>query len=95
MGFLIDFGKVCEISRPKANKYKEVYKHIAPEVLKGFPVTPATDIYSLGRVLKAIAKKTNSTILFQLGTAATDLNPKQRPSLLKILTSLKAQNIHN
>ena len=94
-GFLIDFGKVCEISRPKAKKYKEVYKHIAPEVLKGFPVTPASDIYSLGRVLKAIAKKTNSTILLQLGTAATDLNPKQRPSLLKILTSLKAQNIHN
>ncbi|CAB3984073.1 probable serine threonine- kinase DDB_G0280461 [Paramuricea clavata] len=71
-GFLIDFGKVCEISRPKAKKYKEIYKHIAPGALKGIPVTPVSDIYSLGRVLKAIVKKTNSTILLQLGTVATD-----------------------
>ncbi len=57
-------------------KYKDVYKHIAPQVLKGFPVTPASDIYSLGRGLTAIAKNINSTILLQLGKAATDINLK-------------------
>ena len=94
-GFLIDFGKVCQISRPKAKKYQKVYKHIAPEVLKGFPVTPASDIYSLGKVLKEVAKKINSTILLQLANAATDHNSKLRPTLLKILTTLNAQNIHS
>ena len=94
-GFLIDFGKVCSISQPKAKKYQEVYRHIAPEVLKGFPVTPASDIYSLGRVLKEVAKKINSTILLQLANTATDVNSKSRPTLLKILTTLSAQNIHS
>ena len=93
-GFLIDSGQVCEISKPKCKKYKEVYKYIAPEVLKGFPVTPASDIYSFGRILKAIAKKIDSTIMSELGNAATALNPKQRPNLLKSLTTLTAQNIH-
>jgi serine/threonine protein kinase len=91
-GYLTDFGKVCEISRPKVKKYKEVYKHIAPEVLKGYPVTTASDMYSLGRVLKAISKKISSTILLQLANAATDLNPTKRPTLLKILTMLNAEN---
>ena len=94
-GYLIDFGKVCEISRPKAKKYKEVYKHIAPEVLKGYPVTTASDMYSLGRVIKAIGKKISSTILLQLANAATDLNPTKRSTLLKILTMLNAENIHS
>ena len=94
-GFLIDFGKVCSISRPKAKKYQALYRHIAPEVLKGFPVTPASDIYSLGRVLKEVAKKINSTILLQLANTAADVNPKSRPTLLKILTTLSAQNIHS
>ena len=93
-GFLIDFGKVCEISRPKAKKYKEVYKHIAPEVLTGFPVSPASDIYSLGRVLKAVAKKISCTILLQLGKEASNPNPKQRPNLLKIMSMLNTHNIH-
>ena len=94
-GYLIDFGKVCPISQPKARKYQQVYKHIAPEVLKGISVSPASDMYSLGRVLKEIAKKINSTILLQLANAATDLNSKLRSTPLKILTTLNAQNIHS
>ncbi|CAB4021059.1 serine threonine kinase, partial [Paramuricea clavata] len=70
-GYLIDFGKVCEIFRPKAKKYREVYRHIAPDVLKGFPVAPANDTYSLGRILKEIGKTINSSVLLQLAKAAT------------------------
>ena len=94
-GYLIDFGKVCEISRPKAKKYREVYRHIAPEVLKGSPVAPASDTYSLGRILKEIGKTINSSILLQLAKAATNPNPTQRPTLMKILNMLNAENIHS
>ena len=80
-GFLIDFGNVRSISQPKAKKYQELYGDIAPEGLKGFPVTPASDIYSLGRFLKEVAKKINSTILLQLANAAADVNPKSKPTL--------------
>jgi hypothetical protein len=72
-----------------------VYKHNAPEVLKGYHVTTASDMSSLGRVLKAIGKKISSTILLQLANAATDLNPTKRLTLLKILTMLNAENIHS
>ena len=57
-----------------AMKYREVYKHIAPEVLKGSRVTTASDMYSLGRFRKVIGKKISSTILLQLENAATDIN---------------------
>ena len=76
-GYLINFGKVCEIFRLKAKKYKEVYRHIAPEVLKGCPVAPASDMYSLGRILKEIGKTINSSLLLQLAKAATNPNPTQ------------------
>jgi hypothetical protein len=46
-GYIIDFGKVGEISWPMAMKYREVYKHIAPKVFKGSCVTTASDMYSL------------------------------------------------
>ena len=63
-GYLIDFGKVCEISGPKAKKYKEVYRHIAPEVLKGSPVAPASDMYSLSKILQEIGKKIDSSFSY-------------------------------
>ena len=47
-GFLIDFGKACPISRPTARKYSSFYNHIATEVLRGFPVSTSTDVFSLG-----------------------------------------------
>ena len=78
-----------------AMKYMEVYKHIAPEVLKGSRVTTVSDMYSLGRFHKVIGKKISSTILLQLANAATDINPTTKPTLLKLLTMLNAENIHS
>jgi serine/threonine protein kinase len=94
-GYLIDLGKVCEISRPKVKKYREVYSHIAPEVLKGSPVAPASDTYSLGRILKEIGKTINSSILLQLAKAATNPNRTQRSTLMKILNMFNAEDIHS
>ena len=94
-GYIIDFGKACEISRPKAKKYKEVYRHVAPEVLKGSPVSPASDMYFLGKVLNEIGTKIRSSLLLQLAEAATDLNPTKRPTIMKILSMLNAENIHS
>jgi serine/threonine protein kinase len=78
-----------------AMKYREVYKHIAPEVLKGSCVTTASDMYSLGRFRKVIVKKISSTIQLQLANAATDINPTKKPTFLKLLTMLNAENIHS
>ncbi|CAB4006339.1 serine threonine- kinase HT1-like [Paramuricea clavata] len=44
-GFLIDFGKACLISRPKARKYTSFYNHIATEVLRGQPVSTSSDVF--------------------------------------------------
>jgi hypothetical protein len=79
-----------------AMKYREVYKHInTPEILKGSCVTTASDMYSLRRFRKVIGKKISITILLQLANAATDINPTKKPTLLKLLTMLNAENIHS
>ena len=38
-GFVIDFGKVCLTTKPTARKYTKFYHYIAPEVLRGKPVS--------------------------------------------------------
>jgi serine/threonine protein kinase len=74
-GYVIDFGKVCRITHSSAKKYKEVFSHIAPEVLQGSPATTASDVYSsyilFGKISKVIAQEVNSTVLLQLGKTAT------------------------
>ena len=94
-GYLIDFGKVREMAHPTAKKYKVLHGHIAPEVLKGSHVNSASDVYSLGIIFKTIAKEINSKVLSQLGKTATNIDPKQRPTLLKLLTTLHSENIHD
>ena len=76
-------------------KYREVYKQIAPEVLKESRVITASDMYSLGRFRKVIGKKISSTILSQLANSVTDINPTKKATLLKILTMLNTENIHS
>ena len=77
-GYIIDFGKVRKITHSSAKKYKEVFSHIAPEVLQGSPASTASDVYSLGKILKAIAQEVNSTVLLHLGKTATSSDPRKR-----------------
>ena len=56
-GYLIDFGKVRKIGNLSAKKYSIFSPHIAPEVLNGYPASIASDIYSLGKIIVAIGKK--------------------------------------
>jgi serine/threonine protein kinase len=95
-GYIIDFGKVQvrKITHSSAEKYKEVFSHIAPEVLQGSPVTTASDVYSFGKILKAIAQEVNSTVLLQLGKIAISSDPRKRPTLLGLLITLNAEKIH-
>jgi hypothetical protein len=47
------------------------------------------------RLLIIIGKKISSTIQLQLANAATDINPTKKPTFLKLLTMLNAENIHS
>ena len=55
-GFVIDFGKVCLITKPTAKKYTSFYHYMAPEVLRGRPVSSSSDVFSLGVIISTIAK---------------------------------------
>jgi serine/threonine protein kinase len=77
-GYVIDFGKVHKVTHSSAKKYKEAFSHIAPEVLQGSPASTASDVYSLGKILKAIAQEVNSTVLLHLGKTATSSDPRKR-----------------
>ena len=91
-GFLIDFGKACPITSPRAKKYKFSYPHIAPEVLKGSPCSKHSDIYSLGTVLRKIGLSQNILCITEVGCKCLNDSPKQRPTLSGILASLASQN---
>ncbi|CAB4008540.1 Hypothetical predicted protein [Paramuricea clavata] len=60
-----------------AMKYREVYKHIAPEVLNGSCVTTG--------------KKISSTILLQLANAATDINPTKKAHSFEIIDHVECR----
>lgn len=83
------------MANPTAKKYRDVFHHIAPEVLEGTPVNSASDVYSLGQIFKTIAKEINSKVLIHLGKMATNTDPRQKPALLGIPTTLNCKNIHN
>ena len=90
-GFLIDFGKACQISRPTARKYTSFYNHIATEVLRGLPVSTSSDIFSLGVIICNVGKKLSHACLESLGRKCKDSKPAKRPympEILKILNSL-------
>ncbi len=84
-GYLIDFAKVKRMACPSAKKYVKHYNHIAPEVLKGNPVSSASDVYSLGRIILAIGQETGTKLLNDLSSKSISCDPKQRPSLSSIL----------
>ena len=87
-GYLIDFGKVKPIKNPPATKYDKLYNYIAPEVLDGHPPTTASDVYSFGLILKAVGNVIRNSNLIELGNQSSSNTPKQRPSLIGLLTAL-------
>ena len=87
-GYLIDFGKVNAIASSSAKKYERHYDHIAPEVLDGNPPTPASDVFSLGKIFVKIGRETETLVLNELGSKATSPDPKHRPSLSHMLATL-------
>lgn len=88
-GYLIDFGKVSKITSPRVKKYKTVYPHIAPEVLKGHPVSQASDVYSFGKIIRIIGEQLQNEQLLSLGNKAADPLVNRRPTLIGILTTLQ------
>lgn len=87
-GYLIDFGKVRKIGNLTAKKYSSFFPHIAPEVLNGHPASIASDIYSLGKIIVAIGKKTKYDVLLSTGNIAANPLARKRTTLLRILTDL-------
>ena len=96
---LIDFGKARKISDPKIYHlsevdkalYKEKFKHIAPEILEGHPQSFQNDVYSLGMVIKKVAKRVASMkdVGDQLKSCVSEI-PDARPCLNKIKITLKS-----
>lgn len=91
-GYLIDFGKACSIQSPPAKKYKYVYPHIAPEVLRGSPCSKGSDIYSLGVVFHKVSCLTEINILTSIAKQCISKNPLHRPTIIGILSTLSTQN---
>ena len=94
-GYLIDFGKVCLVTNPRAKKYRIAYQHIAPEVLSGNPVSKDSDVFSFGKKIKAVGEDMNNMDLLSLGEKATALLPGLRPTILGILTTLQPSMAKN
>ena len=88
-GFLIDFGKACLISGPKARKYTSFYNHIATEVLQGQPVCTCSDVFSFGVIIYTIGKKLPNACLESLGRHCEDAKPASRPTMSEVMRILK------
>ena len=89
-GYLIDCGKVyVQFKNPRAKKYKTSYPHIAPEVHSGNPVSQASDVFSLGKIIKITAERLKNQELLSLGEKAAAPLPHLRPTLLGILGNLQ------
>ena len=69
-GFVIDFGKVCLTTKPTARKYTKFYHYIAPEVLRGKPVSPSSDVFSLGIIISTISKTLGGKPMYLVGKHA-------------------------
>ena len=88
-GYLIDFGKVRKVTTSHAKKYRIAYPHIAPEVLKGNPVSKASDVYSFGKIVRTMGEELQNEQLLLLGNKASDPLAQKRPTLIGILTDVQ------
>lgn len=92
---LIDFGKSTETASLLRGKRKMIVgqgkKYLAPEILKGGLFSVASDVYSVGRMLKGISSVVgfypHVRALIKEATAET---PELRPSLQEVVKELGA-----
>ena len=88
-GFVIDFGKVCLTTKPTARRYTQFYDYIAPEVLRGKPVSPSSDVFSVGIIISTISKTLGSKPMYLVGKQCKDTNQHVRPTLPSLVTLLQ------
>lgn len=97
---IIDFGKVSLIENPVVysikpgtpthTKYNNVHKHLAYELRNkpGTPVTPQTDIYSLGYIFNKIGEYVRSEKLILVASSMLKKEANDRPSLPSLLVAI-------
>lgn len=85
---IIDFGKSQEIVKLKA--YKRSADYLAPEVREGKKQSPASDIFSFGRMLQlSVSGRSFSRIFTELICIATSHRAEERPSTNHIASTLR------
>ena len=89
-GYLFDFGKVKKITNKSTKKYTQFYQHIAPEVLGGSPASPASDMFSMGKILLSLGDKLKNDHLLSIGKLLSDSEPVKRPTITELLENLKS-----
>lgn len=96
---IIDFGKCIRkqeaclkvMSKEEQVEYRQTYKHIAPEVVAGTHLPSyASDIYSLGLLLRQIANKVGCKSLLSLSESCQVNNPQIRASLEYLLINIQS-----
>ncbi|CAE1264270.1 PRKCQ [Acanthosepion pharaonis] len=88
----IDMGHATFRSGYKYNNYNGslyTYEHLAPELRKSQPGTPASDVYSLGSLLSRISNISRIEELEKLANQCLQTQPEMRPTLSDLVTSLK------
>ena len=106
-GVLIDFSNSVptnytgkyKLNETEKIRWRERHHSMAPEVIEGRPWTVAIDVYSLGKQMQRVARKTTGlTDLKSLAKRCLSFNPKHRPSLSIVketLFSLKHGNYNS
>lgn len=85
---IIDFRKSKEIV--KLNAYKRSADYLAPEVREGKKQSPASDIFSFGRMLQlSVSGRSFSCLFTELICIATSHCAEDRPSANHIVSTLR------
>ena len=85
---IIDFGKSEEIVKLKA--YKRSADYLAPEVREGKKQSPASDIFSYGRMLKmSVSGRSFFRLFNEIIVRATSHRAQYRPSANDIVSTLR------
>lgn len=97
---IIDFGKSTTLAKGKVyklsikdqEKYRKVYKHIAPEVVRGtHPQSQASDVYAFGLLLSLLCKHKPYEPLRKLAFSCINGTPEKRPTTQHLVAELQLQ----